>query len=86
MAYAPTWLDHSDSASQNMKSRRSHFGRFIGLRQDWYFDGDVPLDPRVLDLLQRIEDDFYIHAVVTREKDEYTNIVRIDTEASDNRM
>ena len=55
----PVWLDTSDEAHENLKCRRSRFGKFIGLRRDWLFEGDPSMSFQIELMLKGIENDYY---------------------------
>lgn len=55
----PVWLDTSDKAHENLKCRRSRFGKFIGLPRDWLFEDDPGMSFQIEVMLKGIEDDYY---------------------------
>lgn len=55
----PVWLDTSHKAHENLKSRRSCFGKFIGLSRDWLFEGDPDMSFQIKHMLKGIENDYY---------------------------
>lgn len=55
----PVWLDSSDEAHENLKFRRSCFGKFIGLSRDWLFEDNPAMSFQIEHMLKGIENDYY---------------------------
>ncbi|KAJ6116153.1 hypothetical protein N7523_005579 [Penicillium sp. IBT 18751x] len=57
--YVPTWIDAGDEEHESLKSRRSRFGKFIGLSRDWLSEENFQVSAKVEQLLRNIENDYY---------------------------
>ena len=54
-----TWIGTGDEEQEVLKSRRSRFGKFIGLSPEFLFRDDLAMGFKVQQLLTDLENDYY---------------------------